>query len=121
MILKAVETRREIACRLRDVVSLPDASMDQSDSYDTCDFFRDDLAFDPPYESMVGLVIFLDEVEQFAAFMALLNEACTRSRLGEPGEELIRNLQVASRELLRTMIGNGQTGFGVTPCSETGK
>src|SRR5690606_1122766 len=110
MQIRAPETRREIACRLQEIISSPFGTVDETDSSGTCDFFQDDLAFDAPYEAMIGVVLNQDEVERLREVMNLLNHACERrGRVmhSAEGQELAE-LQKASAELLRIMRRNDE-------------
>ena len=108
MNLSALNTRKEIICRLREILLLPSQAIDLNDTYKTCDFFLDDLAFDPPYTNMVGIVLYPDEATHFALFMEHLAATC-RKRLelnSEGAGDYFGPLRSSSSDLLAIMLKN---------------
>lgn len=114
MKLPSPQPRTEIKCRLEDILSSPTAGLDEDDTLKTCDFFLYDLAYQPPYDSMVGSVLYDNELTTFADFMSLANAACigiqnTRKPLTA---SLVGRLHHAAGNLLKMMQTNDNAPLG---------
>jgi len=106
MIVTAPETRNEITYRLRQIEASPTATIDQEDSFGTCEFFVDDLAFDAPYDAMVGIVLYGNELSLFCKFMALLDRLCEHCEPLPDETWPITEFQKAASDLLKRMGRN---------------
>ena len=104
MNISNTQPRVEIKARLEDIVFSDRAAVDEEDSENTCDFFMNDLAYVPPYDSMVGTCLYQEELEPFIEFMTTIARACRDVRSASSlSHERVEDLKNKANALLRVM------------------
>lgn len=102
----APTARGEIILRLKELSGPIDPELRLSILQENCEFFLDDLAFDPPYEATVGVILRAAEVDQFASFMTSIVELCQNLKaIKSKGDDTIEAIKFdAASELAGRLL-----------------